>query len=69
MITREELQKAAKSAKLFIEKEQIEDFTRKINDVLSFCDTMEEAEYDDEDFKGLNDMPDTYVKLKSINDV
>lgn len=63
MITKEELRTLAKSAKINISDEKESEYVSKINDVLAFCDTMNGAKRD-EDFVGLNNMPETYKKLR-----
>ena len=64
MITKEELRTLSKAAKINIPVKKEEEYISKINDVLAFCDTMRGAKCD-EDFIGLNNMPETYRKLKA----
>lgn len=60
MVTKEEIYKISKIAKISVTEAELLEFTEDINDILRFVDTKDELTHKDKEFCNLNDLKNIF---------
>lgn len=67
MVTKEEIYRMSKVAKIYITEEELLEFTKDINDILKFVDTKSELNHKDDEFCSLHDLRNVFREDKLVD--